>query len=286
MSFAPPPPTKRNTDAKSAPAKKRTPSIASSSSSRRSSVGSEDAPDPSTSSGGYTVLTKPQIEPQPQPRTQPQPTSDSLQVAAQVYPWLYMNSTLDACFKTAESNAEKDLAEKSAELSAEESTLADERARFDAERQIDFADALSKGDLAESAPSIMQSFLAHGDECATVEGEALALATAPPSIAEEDELSPMRPYNAMLDRVESLQKECSRLRGAVVALTQGPGDADEEAKSARSQILQLFSSCLPTLQARADNLDMAHQLLEGAKQSLAMSLHLESMGYSDDEPDE
>lgn len=33
-------------------------------------------------------------------------TSDPLQVAAQTYPWLYMNSTLDACFADAEKTAE------------------------------------------------------------------------------------------------------------------------------------------------------------------------------------
>lgn len=32
-------------------------------------------------------------------------TSDPLQVAAQVYPWLYMTSTLEACFRTAEEKA-------------------------------------------------------------------------------------------------------------------------------------------------------------------------------------
>jgi hypothetical protein len=33
------------------------------------------------------------------------PTADSLQVAAQRYPWLYMSSTLDACFAEAEKTA-------------------------------------------------------------------------------------------------------------------------------------------------------------------------------------
>ena len=40
------------------------------------------------------------IEEQPQTRT-----SDPLQIAAQLYPWSFMTSTLDACFKNAESAA-------------------------------------------------------------------------------------------------------------------------------------------------------------------------------------
>lgn len=35
----------------------------------------------------------------------PMRTSDPLQVAAQVYPWMHMSSTLDACFKDAEAAA-------------------------------------------------------------------------------------------------------------------------------------------------------------------------------------
>ncbi len=36
---------------------------------------------------------------------EPERTSDPLQIAAQVYPWMYMTSTLDACFKDAETTA-------------------------------------------------------------------------------------------------------------------------------------------------------------------------------------
>jgi len=73
-----------------------------------------------------------------------------------------------------------------------------------------------------------------------------------------------------------------------VALTQDDGanileDADQP--SARTQLVHMFSACLPVLQARAANLQMAHELLEGAKENLAMSIHLESLevSESDDE---
>lgn len=51
-------------------------------------------------------------------------------------------------------------------------------------------------------------------------------------------------------------------------------------------MLHVFSACLPLLEARAANLEMAHELLEGAKENLAMSLHLESLEFSDPEEEE
>jgi hypothetical protein len=48
-------------------------------------------------------------------------------------------------------------------------------------------------------------------------------------------------------------------------------------------MINVFSACLPVLQARAANLQMAHELLEGAKENLAMSIHLESLEFSESE---
>ncbi|KAJ7637208.1 hypothetical protein B0H17DRAFT_1107204 [Mycena rosella] len=219
----------------------------------------------------------------------PQPTSDPLQVAAQVYPWMYMTSTLDACFKSAETAAEKDLAARTAELALEAADLSEQRARLEAERRVEFYDELSSDKFATAAPSIMQAFLLHGDACTLVEAEALQLATST-APAEDDYYSPMRPYNALLDRLEELQRERAQLHASIVALTQEDAseegmesDVEPDQPSARAQIIHVFGACLPVLQARAANLQMAHELLEGAKENLAMSLHLESLEFSGDE---
>ncbi|KAF7332559.1 hypothetical protein MKEN_00138600 [Mycena kentingensis (nom. inval.)] len=219
----------------------------------------EEEAQATSSSGGFTILSRPQIEPQPQPTRHKRTLT-----AAEAYPWLYMNSTLDACF-----NDEPEPAGGSSES--------------EQLQRPDFKDASTSDQLADSAPFVMQSFLAHGDACAVIESDALSLATAAPSIAEEDEMSPMRPYNAMLDRIESLQRECTQLHASIVALTQAGEDDAAEEPSARAQMVSLFSSCLPMLQARADNLHMAQELLEGAKESLAMSLHLETLEGDEEE---
>ncbi|KAJ7887579.1 hypothetical protein B0H14DRAFT_2695357 [Mycena olivaceomarginata] len=211
----------------------------------------------------------------------PQPTTDPLQVAAQVYPWIYMTSTLEACFKSSETAAEKDLAAREAELAEEESDVAEQRVRLEAERQIEFYEELSGDKFATAAPSIMQAFIAHGDACTLLEAEALQLATTSNAPAEDDYYSPMRPYNTLLQKLEEKQREQSQLHASIVALTQDDGgtktlaEAQEngDQPSARTQMINVFSACLPVLQARAANLQMAHELLEGAKENLAMSIH-------------
>ncbi|KAJ7248527.1 hypothetical protein C8J57DRAFT_1189777 [Mycena rebaudengoi] len=223
----------------------------------------------------------------------PTPTSDPLQVAAQAYPWLYMSSTLEACFQSAETAAEKDLTTRAKELAEEESDISDQRVRLEAERAVEFYDELSTDKFATEAPSIMQAFLLHGDASTTLEAEALQLATSPQGPAEADYYSPMRPYNAILDKLgeltwlkENLQREECELSAAIIQLTQADdGIPDESAteSSARFQLNHVFAACLPVLRARAANLKMAHELLEGAKENLAMSLHLESLEFSDEE---
>ncbi|KAJ6615650.1 hypothetical protein B0H10DRAFT_2040435 [Mycena sp. CBHHK59/15] len=230
------------------------------------------------------------------PAATPDPTSDSLQVAAQVYPWIYMTSTLEACFKTAEKSAENDLATRGRELSEEESDISDQRVRLEAERTVEFYEELSSDKFSTEAPSIMQAFLSHGDACTALEADALKLASGPqkpPSASDDDYYSPMRPYNAMLDKLEDLQRELTQLHASILRLTQDAGNEvdseldeanpDREEPSARSQMIHVFAACLSVLQARAANLEMARELLDGAKENLAMSLHLESLEFSDQE---
>ncbi|KAJ7682238.1 hypothetical protein DFH06DRAFT_972208 [Mycena polygramma] len=215
-----------------------------------------------------------------------------------------MTSTLEACFKSSETAAEANLAARSAELSEEESDISDQRARLEAERNVEFYEELSHDKFATAAPSIMQAFLSHGDACTLLEAEVLQLATSQRTPVEDDHHSPMRPYNALLDQLgkfssssnfpklksaeEEKQREHIDLHASIVRLTQeddGTSTSEEntDQPSARAQMIGVFSACLPVLQARAANLQMAHELLEGAKENLAMSIHLESLELSESE---
>jgi len=224
----------------------------------------------------------------------PAPTSDPLQVAAQLYPWLYMTSTLDACFQTAEETAKKDLEARSEKVAEAEAEMSDQRTRFHAERAANFYDELSTDVFAETAPHVMQTFLSHGDACARAEAEALHLAAHGANTPDED--APLQVYGEMLDSLEELHTEAVELEASILKLTATPesesgsdrerdlaqqgGQKESEGSqsSAREQIMGMFAACLPVLRARISNLTMAQELIDGAQENLSISLRMESLG--------
>ncbi|PBK67036.1 hypothetical protein ARMSODRAFT_858689, partial [Armillaria solidipes] len=209
---------------------------------------------------------------------EPESTSDPLQIAAQVYPWMYMTSTLDACFKDAEATAKRDLETKAKELEAEEANISDERIRFEAERLIEFYDELASDKFAKEAPTIMQHFLSHGDSCTECESEALKIASQDFDLDYTPGPSPLTIFNSMMDKLDRLQDEAIELKTRISDLDP-PGNDEEnkESTAARTQIIPLFKACLPVLRARTANLAMAQQLIEGAKENYSMALHLKML---------
>ncbi|KAG6854450.1 hypothetical protein C0991_006529 [Blastosporella zonata] len=229
----------------------------------------------------------------------PVPTSDPLQVAAQLYPWLYMTSTLDACFQTAEQAAKKDLAARAQQIEEDEADIKEQKTRFHAEQAADFFDVLATDGFAQTAPRIMQSFLAHGEVCERAEAEALQLALkGAPAVGDEDDEdgdwdAPLKAYAEMLDRLEMLHTEALSLELSILKLTEsspppsGSGDnlgteettkQDSEGLGAQAQILGVFQACLPVLRARIANLAMAQELVDGAQENVSISLRMESLG--------
>ncbi|KAF8827255.1 hypothetical protein HHX47_DHR5000511 [Lentinula edodes] len=282
----------------------------------------------------------------------PNTTSDPLQVAAQQYPWMYMASTLDACFEDAEEVAEKNIQTRSEELDKQEASSSDQQTRTEAERLIEFYGELSSdkvsqiillrtpihkartSQFAKDAPKIMQNFLSHGDACTEIETEALRIASQDLNNIDfdiVDIMGPLREYNDVLDRLGTLQMEAFELESAMLRLTvsttttaessssdqtttatiinppsensappesglssAGPETNDNtcnlssttsQSAAARSQIAPIFAACLPIIHARGRNIVMAQQLVEGAKQNLSMTVHLQSLGFGEDDND-
>ncbi|KAF8204667.1 hypothetical protein BJ912DRAFT_939024 [Pholiota molesta] len=266
---------------------------APSASSRASSKGSESGggsrfPHTKTTSSASTSQSAVQPPVSSVAEQQPARTSDPLQVAAQVYPWTYMTSTLDACFKDAEVAATHDLETRAKELSEEESELAEQRDRLEAERAIDFFEELGSGTFAKEAPGIMQLFSSHGDSCARAETEALKLAMR--NGPDPDDEEPLKAYNDMLQVLEELQHEATSLQDSITKLTESPEDATvntdanattvAETTAARSQVTSVFASCLPVLRARSANLAMAQELIDTALENVSLGLRMESMGIA------
>jgi hypothetical protein len=155
----------------------------------------------------------------------------------------------------------------------------------------------------------MQTFLSHGDACTRIEAEALQLATH--GASEPDEDAPLQVYNDMLDNLgenlshqnicvylflllsitEKLHAEAAELESSILRFTspssmsseaahnESSSPADPEtANAARSQIMGVFSACLPVIRARISNLAMAQDLIDGAQENLSISLRMESLG--------
>ncbi|KAJ3501071.1 hypothetical protein NLJ89_g9506 [Agrocybe chaxingu] len=220
---------------------------------------------------------------------QPTRTSDPLQVAAQAYPWMFMSTTLDACFKSAETTATNEIDARTKELDEQEAGISDQRDRLEAERAIQFYDELGSDMFAKEVPAIMQLFHSHGDSCDKIEREALKLASRGSPDPNDEE--PLKDYNNMLDDLESLQTQAADLSNSITKLTSQAtpaadnATADDSTKTdesaARKQIISIFSACLPVLRARIANLSMAQELIDSALENASLSLRMESMGLAD-----
>ncbi|KAG6919739.1 hypothetical protein DXG01_001573 [Tephrocybe rancida] len=205
---------------------------------------------------------------------------------------------------------QKDLAARAQQLNDDESGIKDQKTRVQAEQAAEFYDALSTDAFAQTAPRIMQAFLAHGEVCERAEASAmqLALQGAPPAKNADDEEdgdwdAPLRVYAEMLDTLEALHTEAQGLEASIVKLAgtleseigpqsegpRGPESGDEapgadeetngEAESgAQAQIIGVFQACLPVLRARIANLAMAQELVDGAQENVSISLRMESLG--------
>ncbi|KAF7775692.1 hypothetical protein Agabi119p4_4085 [Agaricus bisporus var. burnettii] len=259
---------------------------------------SQVQPNPSEATD-YTLLSQPQPEP---PTGFPVPPPEPLQITAQSHPWLYMSSTLEACFIDAETPMKKEQHESEPSVAKEDTPIDREKPRYDNERTIKFSDELASDTFIKEAPGLMQSFMTFSENSERVEAEALRLATSTPSLESEE---PLSVYNAMMDKLGELLQQAERIQSAIQRLAMksaGSGgddrtspsetdknhDADgeqehrpklgQETDSARAQILGVFQACLPVLSARIANLSMAQELIDNAQENFSLALRMEDMG--------
>jgi len=199
----------------------------------------------------------------------PSRTTDPIQIAAQLYPWLYMTSSLEAVFQAAELSAQSTLHERAKELAEEEADIADQRVRFDAEQRVALFDDLASNPLSQELPEIMQTFLRDGDICNKIVGEALQIGTQ--SQKQPDDRLNLQLHNEILDQLERAHNEANRLEFSIMRLL------DSVQLAADSPIRPIFAACLPVVRARTTNLVVAQDLLESSKGNLEMTLQLESL---------
>ncbi|TRM67514.1 hypothetical protein BD626DRAFT_479008 [Schizophyllum amplum] len=261
-------------------------------------------------------------------------TTDPLQLAAQIYPWLYMTSTLEKAFGDGEKAAEAEIQTFARDLAQDEESIRDEKTRWESERFIEFCDSLSStpaGHLhvLQDLPEIMQSYLRHGKEADTWERKALDMAmsqmgtgtiassngseetrTDEDAKDEQDRIEgayqqQLNDLQSAIDHIEGLVNDGSTLGGriqdvidavsppapvAAVPLPSPPPEEDkkffepsEEASRAAADgashpLLTPLQRLLPLLSLRGDNLKLALELVDGAREGASMNLRAVSLG--------
>ncbi|TEB30102.1 hypothetical protein FA13DRAFT_567849 [Coprinellus micaceus] len=234
--------------------------------------------------------------------------SESLAIAAAEYPWLYMSSTLDACFQNDAPQPPNQPSTRDESGSGGDEAGPSTSQALPTEK-LKFVDEESDK-FAKTAPAVMQAFHAHGEAYSRIEAGALKLALHGPESKNptgedvegsddgyDDGEAKMQVYRDMLDELEKLHTQALALESSLVELTESfseskptsvPGDEEEadagepskqpEEPSAKSQILSLIAASLPVLRARIMNISMAQELVDSALENVSIGLRMESLG--------
>lgn len=208
--------------------------------------------------------------PKPEPLPEDPSSSSSSVLTAEAYPWAVMTSTLEACFDS----PDEPQAQKAPE--AKETVPSGDESPKPAKAESQLPDERNADEFSKAAPAIMQSFHAHGDACAKAESDSLKLAMRGQPEADVEE--PLQDYYDMLSHLESLQSEATSLEASINKLTSEFKESEETEVSARSQVLDVISGCLPVLRARISNLSMAQELVDSAQENVSLGLRMEQLG--------
>ncbi|KAI3620888.1 mfs monocarboxylate [Moniliophthora roreri] len=217
---------------------------------------------------------------------------DSLQDAAQRYSWLYMIHTLGETVKDSEDIAFKDLKRCSTRLRDEEADIHDQRIRYQAEKDIELLDALGKEQLKD----ILKEYLIHEQSSLNIMNEVIDLsAKATPKqgavdLETEDGLI-LELFNNYLEKLENLITQSDKLHDTIsqladlcklTAISSAPcptrdTDAEGSTRDKLDAVHGVLGSILPVLNARKENLRLAHSLLEESKGNWANCVRMESL---------
>jgi hypothetical protein len=77
---------------------------------------------------------------------------------------------------------------------------------------------------------------------------------------------------------ERLKTEATSLEASIVKFTSEFKEDEEDEASARSQVLDVISGCLPVLRGRMSNLSMAQELVDSAQENVSLGLRMEQLG--------
>ncbi|KAF4575223.1 hypothetical protein EYR40_005039 [Pleurotus pulmonarius] len=211
--------------------------------------------------------------------------SDPLQIAAQLYPWMYMTSTLEASMKEAEASVQAAFEAKERELVEQEAEISDQRIRFELERVLALYEELGKPEMLEVLPSILNSFATHGRKCEDLATRATRLAASASGIEHLDYLAPVAAYNNLLDEIDTtynqgtaLHSSLSKLASQYSGNSSDSSDAHEAHRDEpRLRMTAAFNAMLTVVQARNANLATAKDLVNVLRQNVRAQVKLASL---------
>ncbi|THH18195.1 hypothetical protein EW146_g2730 [Bondarzewia mesenterica] len=192
------------------------------------------------------------------------PPLDSLQVAAQVCSWWYVNSSLTGVFNSAQASAHETMKTLSEKLIMEEAGLADHKTRSEAERLVAFFDELTPIDSESKLSDIVQKYLRHEKAWEDLEGAVMLLASK--VSIKSPSLLTFEQSGAMLQRLAQEQSDVTELLNELRTIS-----------SHSSRVSSILAGLIPVLRSRLENIDLARTLTARVRDNLSMTLHIESL---------
>ncbi|KDQ64215.1 hypothetical protein JAAARDRAFT_187575 [Jaapia argillacea MUCL 33604] len=193
--------------------------------------------------------------------------NDALQIAAQLFPWLLMTSSLDKVAQQAESASKSAIKSLANELSAEEAEISGQRIRFDAERLISFYEELAAGETSQFISSTMESLVRHETDSSKAMDDTLKISNIDDS--QINNSHPFRNLQELLDRLDRLTREASQLEHSIAHIL-------AHHNRNPSYVKPVFEVYLPILRSRTENINSARQLVLATKDTLALRLRIAS----------
>ncbi|KAF8272085.1 hypothetical protein EI94DRAFT_416421 [Lactarius quietus] len=205
---------------------------------------------------GDTYSKRPDVDSQSAPTTQPSPAedkippprqiNDSLQIAAQVQSWLFMQSNLQETLSTVRQRGQ-DGSNALAEVMSGDSNFERRTARLEAEKLVVFLNDLANAGTGTRLPQIVHQFLEHEKTWLQLQADLMqfvALLSQLPTPSQEG----VQILKARLD------EEASRVTSLLIEIDTW----NNETGSIPDTLSQLY----PALRARSDNIKIALDIIE------------------------
>ncbi|KAJ8502488.1 hypothetical protein ONZ45_g11705 [Pleurotus djamor] len=184
----------------------------------------------------------------------------------------------------AEITAQESFAAKEKELDEQEAGIADLRIRYEIECVLALYDELGKRELVDALSPLLDAFNGNGLKATRLSDEALRLASL--DVTQVNFMSPVLPYNTILESLDDALKQTDYLSSSFTTLiqtydlpesSQCPAEDSQNSYDPRPRLSAAFSALLSVLQARHANLTLSREVVLVLKDNVEAHLRAESL---------